>query len=524
MSDPGTTTDPRATMPGEKKGSPDGSFRYRAERREGSIVRLEVDVDAARLRAAADRQFERHNRQATIPGFRAGKAPRPIYERHYGTQHLWNEGADEVIDETYREIVQTERIEPLDQPSVEIGAFEPEKDLAYVATVAVKPEVTLGDYKAHGATVQPTAPTDEDVERVIAGMREHHAELRPVDRPAEDGDVITVDIDVDVRPAEGGEPRKLTLARNGHLELGRDYAVPGLSQGLVGVRAGDERTLELTFPDDADEDLRGRSGTFTVRTSAVAEKILPPLDDGFAKTVGVADTAALRKAVRDELAHGAFHEARDAAADTAIAHAIETSEVEVPDVLVQDEIDHMVADLRRQVTERGLTWERFLLQAKRTEAEIREDWREAAHRRATSLLVLDAVAEREGVTVSSTELAREVALTPLAQQDPKALRSPQVLAAMARSMRNRKVVDTLIGLGTPDAEHEILKGLGTDLDPHGEALEAASADAADAAEAAEAAAAAAGSEPGAPAIVVPERSSGTAEGREAIRALLQNKE
>ncbi|MDE3102981.1 MAG: trigger factor [Chloroflexota bacterium] len=525
MSTDPQTADPTASAHadgGERTTSPDGSFRYRFERLAGSLAKIEVEVDATRLRSAADRQFEKHNRQANIPGFRPGKAPRAIYERHYGTQHLWNEGAEDVIDETYREILQAHDVDPLDRPNVEMGTFEPGKDLTYTATVAVRPEVKLGDYASHGAKVEPKAPTDEDVERVIEDMREHHAELRPVDRPAEKDDVVTVDIDAKIAPLPSepadAKPRELTLARNGHLELGRTNVVPGLAEGIVGMKATEERALELTFPEDADEDLRGRTGSFSVRVSQVAEKVLPPLDESFARTVGVADLAALRKAVRDELAHGAFHEARDAAADTAVDHALATSEVEVPEVLVQDEIERLLADLRQRVEERGLTWERFLLQAKRTEAEIREQWRPAAERRARSLLVLDAIAKKEGVTVSSTELAQEVALTPLAQQDPQALRSPQVLAAMARSMRDRKVVDKLIGLETPEAERAILRELGADVDVHGPA-ERAGDDAEQALESAQPA------PPHGPSgIVVPERSNATAEGREAIRELLTKKE
>ncbi len=519
MSTDPQTTSPEQSTPGGRTASADGSFRYTVERRKGSLVTIEIEADAARLSAAADRVFGRRNRQANIPGFRPGKAPRAIYERTHGAQHLWSEGAEDLVDETYREVTQAERIEPLDHPQLEIKQLEPGKDLKVALTVAVRPDVALGDYGAHGAKVAATAPTDEDVERVIAGMREHHAELRPVDRVAEGNDVLTVDIDVEIKAAADAPARTLTMARNGHLELGRDYAIPGLADGLVGLKAGEERTLELTFPDDTDEDLRGKTGTFTVKVSSIAEKVLPPLDDGFAKTVGLADLTALRKAVRDELAHGAFHEARDAAADTAVAHAVATSEVEIPEVLVQDELDHMVGELKQRVTERGTTWERFLLQAKKTEGEVREQWREAAARRAKSLLVLDAIAQKEGVTVSSTELAQEVALTPLAQQDPQALRSPRVLAALARSMRDRKVVDKLIGLDTPDAERQLLKELGADFDPHGGAAERATGPAEEAAAASEPAPAATPS-----GIILPERSSGTVEGREAIRELLRKKE
>jgi trigger factor len=383
-------TDPQTNTTGSARTtSPDGSFRYSVTRHAGSLVTIEVEADAARLAAAAERVFTKRNRQANIPGFRPGKAPRAMYERHYGTQHLWTEGAEDVIDETYREIAQIERLDPLEHPRLEIQQLEPEKDLRYVANVTVRPEVKLGDYAAHGVKVEPGAPTDEDVERVIAGMREHHAELRPVDRPAQAGDVLTVDVDGTI----DGKPQP-PMGRNAHIELGREYSIPGLAEGLVGMRSGEERKLDLTFPaDHPDEDVRGKNATFTVRTSSVAEKVLPALDVSFAKTVGVADLATLHRAVRDELAHGAFHEARDGAADRALAHAVEVSEVEVPEILVRDELDHMIADLKARAAERGLAWERFLLQAKKTEGEIREEWRPAAERRAKSLLVLDAIAE-----------------------------------------------------------------------------------------------------------------------------------
>ncbi|HEX9270206.1 MAG TPA: trigger factor [Candidatus Limnocylindria bacterium] len=469
------------------------SFRHSVERKPGSIAVLSVEVDADRLERATDRVFGKHVQHARVPGFRPGRAPRALYERTYGSDHLWEEAAADVVDETFKEIADLEDLTPLDRPSVEVSQLEPHKPLVYAATVAVKPEVALGDYAAHGATVQPVPLTEEAVEKTIAGMREHHAEIAPVDRPAKAGDVLTIDLDVTI-DGKAMPP----LGREAHIELGRDYAIPGLADALVGASAAEERTFERTFPDDyPDEDLRGKGGSFTARVSQVAEKILPSLDDAFAKTVGVETMADLDKAVRSELAHAAFHEARDAAADKLIGHLLETSTVEVPEVLVQDELDHLIAELKGRIGEQGLTWEQFMLQARKTEDEIRADWRATAERRAKSLLVLDAVAKRENVTISSTELAQEVALTPLAQQDAAALRDPVVLGSLARSMRNRKVVDRLIGLASPDAERELIRAAGGPEDvepPH---------------------------EPSAIS-VPPERPAGpppTVEGREAIRAL-----
>jgi trigger factor len=479
--------------------APARSFTHTIERKPGSIVSMNVEVDADRFERASERAFQKHVQHAKIPGFRPGKAPRALYERTYGAEHLWEDAAADVVDETFKEIADLERIEWLDRPEVEVTQLEPGKPLKYAATVPVRPDVTLGDHRAAGVTVQPTPITDEQVEQTIAGMREHHAELKPVERAAEKNDVLTIDLDVTL----DGKPMP-PMGRNAHLELGRDYAIPGLADALVGTKAGDETQFELAFPEDyADEDLRAKTGAFTAKVSQVAEKILPPLDDDFAKTVGVATLAELDKAVRGELAHAAFHEARDDAAEKLLAHLLDTSTVEVPEILVADELDHLIADLKARVKERGLSWEQFLLQARKTEDEIRADWRATAERRAKSLLVLDAVAKQENVTISSTELAQEVALTPLAQQDPNALRNPAVLGALARSMRNRKLVDKLIGLDTPDAERELIVAAGgpEDVDlPHQEPA-------------------------GEQAIIVPPVQAPvpekTLEGREAIRALLK---
>ncbi|MBI3521855.1 MAG: trigger factor [Chloroflexi bacterium] len=484
------------------------SFRYTLAREPGSRVKLVVDVDADRVKAAADRVFGRRVRQANIPGFRPGKAPRAIYERTYGSEHLWHEAAEDVIDETYREIVQREDLHPLDQPEVELGEHGEGKPVAYTATMPVKPEVEFGDYAAHGQTVQPTAVTDEDVERTIAGMRDHHAELKPVERAAQKDDVVTVDIDA-VLDGKAMPP----LGRGAHLELGREYAIPGLSEGLIGASAGETKTLELTFPETADDDVKGKTGTFTVKVAQVSEKLLPALDDEFAKTVGTTDMGTLRNAVRNELAHSAFHQARDEAAEKLMDHLLASSTVEVPEILVHDELDHLMADLKSRLAEQGLTLEQFLLQARKTEDEIRADWREAAERRAKSLLVLDALSTKENVTISGTELAQELALMPLAQQDPQALRDPAVLASLARSMRNRKLVDKLIGLEGPDAEREAIKAAGGTGETGHEPADAA------------------------PSLVVPdavteptgrlivpdakETSDATPEGREAIRGLLK---
>src|SRR5436309_7358007 len=174
------------------------TFTHTLKRETGSRVVLEVEADADRLTRAADRAFERHNQKARISGFRPGKAPRAMYERQYGTEHLWADAAEDVIDETYREIVALEELSPIDNPSVEVSQLEAGKPLKYKATVVVKPDVDLGDYKAHGAAVEPKPPADDEITKTIDAMRDQHAQLRSVDRESKTGDIVMVDIDVNV--------------------------------------------------------------------------------------------------------------------------------------------------------------------------------------------------------------------------------------------------------------------------------------------------------------------------------------
>ncbi|HEU5287113.1 MAG TPA: trigger factor [Candidatus Limnocylindria bacterium] len=489
------TDTPSTATPAER------SFRHTLTREPGARAVLEVEVDAERVTRQADRVFERHNQKARIPGFRPGKAPRAMYERQYGIEHLWTEAAEDLVDETYREILDLEDLDPIDNPSVELTALEPGKPLKYKATVVVKPNVELGEYAAHGATVEPAPPTDEEIGKTIDSMREQHAQLKPVQRESRAGDIVTVDIDLTV-DGKAMPP----FARNAHVEAGRDSpTIKGLGDAFVGLTVGTEKKVDLPFSDDiADEQVRGKTGAFAIRASQIAEKIVPDLDDEFAKTVGVASVEELRKAVKNELAHAAFHESRDAAADKFMEHALSVSAVEVPELLVQDELDHLVADLKSRVREQGITFEQFLLQARKTEDELRKEWREAAERRAKAMLVLEEIAKKEGVTVTSQELAAQVAMTPLAQQDPQALRDPVLLASLARSIRNRKTVDKLIGLDSPDAESEAIKKAGGEaVDFHGTGP---------------------APKPEEPKIIVPTKTDATPEGREALRAMLEKKD
>src|SRR5256885_11643995 len=179
-------------MPESPKTAP-SSVKHTLRREAGSRVTLDVEVEAERLARAADAAFAKHVQHAKIPGFRPGKAPRAMYERTYGKVHLWEDAADDLMDQTYREIVDAEGIEPIDRPDAKLIQLKEGEPLRYTATVVVRPEVALGDYLAHGAKVEAAPPGEDEVEKTISSMRDSHAQLRPVDREARPGDILNVD-------------------------------------------------------------------------------------------------------------------------------------------------------------------------------------------------------------------------------------------------------------------------------------------------------------------------------------------
>src|SRR5436309_3470688 len=258
------------------------SVKHTVRKETGSKVTLDVEVAADRLSRAADAAFQRHVQRAKIPGFRPGKAPRAMYERTYGKEHLWEDAADDLMDQTYREILDAEDIEPIDRPAANVTQLKEGEPLRYTATVVVRPEVALGDYLAHGAKVEAGPPSDEDIDRTIASMRESHAQLRPVDREARAGDVVTIDIDATI-----AEKKLPPFARNAHIEAGKDLGIAGLGEAPVGMKAGEEKKVDRAFPNDVSEsDRAGKGATFSRRPSQVAERVLPALDDAVGKTVG----------------------------------------------------------------------------------------------------------------------------------------------------------------------------------------------------------------------------------------------
>jgi trigger factor len=424
----------------------------------GSRVQLDIEVPATDV----DRHFAtayRHVAERTkVPGFRPGKAPRHVIDRFVGRGTVIAEAIDHLVSDAYDAALDQVAILPIDQPQVDIdpdGVAEGQT-VHFTATVAVRPDVSLGAYTEYPFSLESPEVTDEQVEGVITELREQQATLRPVDgRAAQKGDVAAVQFagTIDGEPFEGGSADRLPLV------IGEDRMIPGWEDQLVGMAIDETKGFDITFPEAYRvEELRGKQAHFDVTLLDVRERLLPEVDDDFARSVGeVAGVDELRTEIRDALEKRAADEARHAFADRIIDFAASNASVELPEVMVANEIEIMRDELGQRLASQRIGLDQYLALAKQTSEELATELREPASRRVKVLLVLSAIAEREGIDASAEEVQAEIdqQLARYANEPKLAgyLTSRRGRSYLRMTLRNRKLVDTLIdrALGTDAA-------------------------------------------------------------------------
>lgn len=425
----------------------------------GSRVVLEIEVPPAEV----DRHFAtayRHVADSTkVPGFRPGKAPRHVIDRFVGRASVIAEAIDHLINDSYDAALDQTTIVPLDQPQVEIDSTSVVEGatVRFTATVAVRPEVTLGAYTGYPFSLEAIEVTDEQVEAVIADLRQQQATLRPVDdRGAATSDVAAVKFigTIDGEPFEGGSADRLPLV------IGEDRMITGWEDNLVGMRIDETKGFEIAFPDDYRvEKLRGKRAHFEVTLLDLRERLLPEVDEEFARSVGEAGSVEeLRTEIREALTRRAEDEARHHLADRIVDFVTSNATVELPEVMIANEIAIMRDELRSRLAQQRLGMEQYLEMARQSPEELAAELREPAGRRVKSLLVLSAIAEQEGIDASDAEIDAEIA-DQLARygDEPRLaeyLRSRRGRAYLRMTLRNRTLVDSLIERATSSATTE----------------------------------------------------------------------
>jgi trigger factor len=425
----------------------------------GSRVQLDIEVPATDVDRHFATAYQHVAERTKVPGFRPGKAPRHVIDRFVGRGTVIAEAIDHLVSAAYDAALDQVAILPIDQPEVDI---DPDRvaegqTVHFTATVAVRPDVSLGAYTEYPFSLDSPRVTDEQVDGVITELREQQATLRPVDgRAAQTGDVAAVKFagTIDGEPFEGGSADRLPLV------IGEDRMIPGWEDQLVGMAIDDSKGFDITFPDDYRvEELRAKQAHFEVTLLDVRERLLPDIDDEFARSVGdVAGVDELRAEIRDALEKRAADEARHAFADRIIDFAASNASVELPEVMVANEIEIMRDELGNRLASQRIGLDQYLALAKQTPEELATELREPASRRVKVLLVLSAIAEKEGIDATPDEIQAEIdeQLTRYAN-DPKLssyLSSRRGRSYLRMTLRNRKLVDTLID-----------RALGTDTSP-----------------------------------------------------------
>ena len=372
-----------------------------------STVLLEVELPPERLTRSIDDAVRRLAKRVRVPGFRPGKAPRPVLERHLGPGVVLDEAVEHLVEDAYREAVLETGIFPLANPDVDVVQAEEGKPLIFKATVQVRPEVQLGDYKHFNFRPEIDTIDEKRVDEVVGELRDQYATLAAVeDRGAKEGDyaVIAFEGSRDGVPFEGGSSERMPLI------LGQERLIPGFEANLIGLQVGGKTEFDVTFPEDYPEtELAGKTAHFAVELKELREKVLPDLDDDFIATLGdFKDLAELRTDIQARLERNALDRARHGFADRIIDYAVANATVELPDILVDQEVEVMHDEFRASMARQGITEEAYLKAVEKTDADLHADFRPGAEKRVRTLLVLSKVADEEGATVDDAEVEAEV--------------------------------------------------------------------------------------------------------------------
>ena len=370
-------------------------------------VELEIPITPEELAAAQERAFRRLAKNVKLPGFRAGKVPRKVFEQTYGTETIASEALEDVVPEVYARAVREHELLPVDRPKMELLPAEEGKPSRLKATVAVRPAIELGAYKGIEVEREAAKIDDEDVERSISALAKERATLVPVERPAQLGDVVTLDYEgkIDGVAFEGGS------AQGQMTELDENRFIPGFASGIAGMSAGETKDVEAVFPlDYPKEELAGKTAVFTVTVHDVKALELPAIDDEFAKTISENETLdALRADVRKRLEAISQSRARRAIGNELMEKLVGAHDFPLPDVLIEREIDNMVSDLAAQVAQSGGSFEDYLAEQGKTADELRETFRADAQQRVKGTLVIEEIARAEGINATPADIAEELA-------------------------------------------------------------------------------------------------------------------
>lgn len=378
------------------------------EKLEKNMAKLTIEVPAEEFEAAIEKAYQKAKGRIALPGFRKGKAPRKMIEKMYGAGVFYEDAANIVIPEAYDNAVKECGENIVSRPAIDVTQIEAGKSFIFTAEVALKPEVTLGEYKGVEVPKQEIEVTEEEIQAEVDKEREHNSRTIDVDdRAVENGDLIKLDFDgsVDGVPFEGGK------ATDYPLTIGSGSFIPGFEDQLIGAKIGEEVEVNVTFPEEYHaENLKGKAAVFKCKVNEIKVKELPEADDEFAQDVSEFDTLAeykedLKKNLLEKKEAAAKREKENAA----VAKAVENAQMEIPEAMIQEQVRRMVEDFARRIESQGINMTQYMQFTGMDQAKMEEQMKPEALKRIQNSLVLEAVAKAENIQISDERLDEEIA-------------------------------------------------------------------------------------------------------------------
>lgn len=425
-------------------------MKVTTEELENRQMAMTIEVENNEAEKALRKAARTLSRKYDIPGFRPGKAPYNVVVRLLGLAAVQEQALDDLAEKLYKQALKEEDIQPYDTASLDQVTWNP---LTLRLTIPLPPQVDLGAYREVRLTPEEVTVTEEQVAEVLERIRKDNATWQPVERAAQFGDMVTIDIEAtaDDEVILSTEGREMILLENSR------YPLPGFTHHLIGMEAGEEKTFTMTYPEDYyREDLAGREAQFTVLMQSVKGELLPDLDDALAMATGFESLDELKQAIRDQLLDEAQREANERFLDQALDQMVERANISYPPVMLEDEIDEMIEEQESFLQRRGMTLENFLTLRNQTEEELREELRPHAERRLRTSLLLSELVKAEKLTVNDGEVKEEIeriarSMDENADAIRDVLSSPQNKITLYNRLLLRKALDRVTAIAKGEA-------------------------------------------------------------------------
>lgn len=380
---------------------------FKVETLEKNMAKLTIEVEATEVEKAIQKAYTKQKSRFSVPGFRKGKVPRNLIEKMYGVEVFYEDAVNEMIPQAYQDAAEESKLEIVSRPNIEVVEIESGKNFVFTAEVAVKPEVTLGDYKGIEVAKIDVEVTDEEVMADIDKVRDQNSRMITVeDRPVADGDIATIDFKgfVDGEAFEGGEGSDYPLT------IGSHSFIDTFEDQLIGKNVGEEVDVNVTFPEEYQaEELQGKPALFKVTIKEIKCKELPELDDEFVQDVSEFDTVDEYKAdVKTKITERKENQAKVDKEDAVIEKIIENATMELPDAMVEFQVQQMLEDYARRLQQQGLSLEQYMQFTGLTVDKLQEEMKPQAIKRIESRLVLEAIAKAEDIQVTDEDVDNEI--------------------------------------------------------------------------------------------------------------------